>query len=292
MATRALVLSGGGLVGVAWEAGLLAGLSESGVDVARADLILGTSAGSYVGAQVAIGRSASSIVDGILAEDPARSFSIAGRPMKVPDMSMLFARMAEAVSGARPAEQVRAEIGAWALSAETMSEKDFMASFGHSLGGRPEDLWPDPYACTAVDAADGSFMLWNKDSKVRLHTSPSTSFRFFQGQRIHVRIRFAKIIHVLHGIVGYQLAPPRGREDRSQPSYDQIDSAVADGRAVFGPLLAKLTDETRDVAVVDSVEALITKSGRKNMAADDSKVVICCRRAQPSISRSVRNPYG
>jgi hypothetical protein len=40
--------------------------------------------------------------------------------MKVPDMSVLFTRMAEAVSGTRPAEQVRAQIGAWALSAETI----------------------------------------------------------------------------------------------------------------------------------------------------------------------------
>jgi NTE family protein len=177
MATRALVLGGGGLVGIAWEAGLLAGLSESGVDLARADFIVGTSAGSFVGAQVAMGRSASSIVDGILAEDPARSFSIGGRPMKVPDMSVLLAKMAEAVSGARPAEQVRAEIGAWALSAETrMSEKKFIAGFGRSFSGLPEDFWPDrPYACTAVDAADGSFVLWNKDSKVGLVDAVASS---------------------------------------------------------------------------------------------------------------------
>lgn len=113
MATRALVLSGGGLVGVAWESGLLAGLSESGVDLAGADLIVGTSAGSFVGAQVAVGRSASSIVDSIVAADPGQLLSAGGRPTKVPDMSVLFARMAEAVSRVRPAEQVRAEIGAW-----------------------------------------------------------------------------------------------------------------------------------------------------------------------------------
>jgi len=168
---------GGGLVGVAWEAGLLAGLSERGVDLARAHLILGTSAGSFVGAEVAMGRSASSIVDAILAEDPARSFSIGGRPMKVPEMSALFIKMAEAVSGARPAEQVRAEIGAWALSAECMmSEKEFIASFGRSFSGFPEYFWPErPYACTAVDAADGSFVVWNKDSKVGLVDAVASS---------------------------------------------------------------------------------------------------------------------
>jgi len=50
---RALVLGGGGPVGIAWEAGLAAGLHEGGVDVTRADFILGTSAGSFVGAQLA-----------------------------------------------------------------------------------------------------------------------------------------------------------------------------------------------------------------------------------------------
>jgi NTE family protein len=177
MATRALVLGGGGLVGVAWESGLLAGLSESGVDPARADFIVGTSAGSFVGAQVALDRSASSIVDAILAADPAQLLSGGGRPMKVPDMSVLFAKMAEAVSGVRPAEQVRAEIGAWALSAETMmSEKEFIAGFGRSFSGLPEDFWPErPYACTAVDAADGSFVLWNKDSKVGLVDAVASS---------------------------------------------------------------------------------------------------------------------
>jgi NTE family protein len=148
MTTRALVLGGGGLVGVAWESGLLAGLSESGVDFALADLIVGPSAGSFVGAQVAMGRSASSIVDGILAEDPAQILSAGGRPVEVQDMSVLFAKMAEAISGARPAEQVRAEIGAWALSAGTsMSEKEFIGRFGRSFSRFPEDFWPErPYA--------------------------------------------------------------------------------------------------------------------------------------------------
>jgi len=46
---RALVLGGGGPVGVAWESGLLAGLAEHGADVSDADLFVGTSAGSIVG---------------------------------------------------------------------------------------------------------------------------------------------------------------------------------------------------------------------------------------------------
>lgn len=51
----ALVLSGGGPVGLAWMAGLVAGLLENDVDLGRAELIVGTSAGSIVGAQLALG---------------------------------------------------------------------------------------------------------------------------------------------------------------------------------------------------------------------------------------------
>jgi len=47
-----LVLGGGGITGIAWELGLLAGLAEAGVDLLGADVIVGTSAGSVVGAQI------------------------------------------------------------------------------------------------------------------------------------------------------------------------------------------------------------------------------------------------
>ena len=52
MTTRGLVLGGGGITGIAWETGLLWGLAEAGVDLTGADRIVGTSAGSIVGAQV------------------------------------------------------------------------------------------------------------------------------------------------------------------------------------------------------------------------------------------------
>src|SRR3954454_24925039 len=55
MTGTALVLGGGGITGIAWELGLLAGLAERGVDLTGADLGIGTSAGSVVGAQIATG---------------------------------------------------------------------------------------------------------------------------------------------------------------------------------------------------------------------------------------------
>lgn len=49
---RGLVLGGGGITGIAWETGLLHGLAERGIDLTAADRVVGTSAGSIVGAQV------------------------------------------------------------------------------------------------------------------------------------------------------------------------------------------------------------------------------------------------
>src|SRR5215831_14625508 len=52
-----LVLGGGGAMGDAWEIAVLAALEESGASVRGADVVVGTSAGSIVGAQVFGGRS-------------------------------------------------------------------------------------------------------------------------------------------------------------------------------------------------------------------------------------------
>jgi len=49
---QALVLGGGGATGNAWSIGVIAGLFDAGLDVRRADLIIGTSAGATVAAQV------------------------------------------------------------------------------------------------------------------------------------------------------------------------------------------------------------------------------------------------
>lgn len=53
--TRALVLGGGGITGIAWMLGVLRGLQEAGVDLTDADTVVGTSAGSVVGAQLTSG---------------------------------------------------------------------------------------------------------------------------------------------------------------------------------------------------------------------------------------------
>jgi NTE family protein len=60
---RALVLGGGGVTGIAWELGILKGLADAGVDLTTADLVIGTSAGSVVGAQITTGATIDELYD-------------------------------------------------------------------------------------------------------------------------------------------------------------------------------------------------------------------------------------
>src|ERR1700733_10358513 len=71
--TRAVVLSGGGRAGAAWMLGLAAGLRDVGVDLADADLIVGTSAGARTGAQLATG-----VVDRAIAAYRSHTLPAAG----------------------------------------------------------------------------------------------------------------------------------------------------------------------------------------------------------------------
>lgn len=55
MTETALVLGAGGITGSAWETGILHGLAKAGLDLSTADVIIGSSAGAVVGAQLASG---------------------------------------------------------------------------------------------------------------------------------------------------------------------------------------------------------------------------------------------
>ena len=111
--SRALVLGAGGPVGRAWQSGLIAGLIDREIDLADASLIVGTSAGAIVGAQLALGLNfaAPSKLDLAVQAPPASSSS---------DLSQLLAAIARAVRSSEP-EIERAKIGAFAIAAQTAS---------------------------------------------------------------------------------------------------------------------------------------------------------------------------
>jgi NTE family protein len=182
MATRALVLGGGGPVGIAWESGLLAGLAQNGVDLSEADFIMGTSAGSFVGAQIAMGMvDVAGMAKPFLAAReapaaaprPASPTRPAGPP---PDLNFLMRKMAEAAAGDRPGDEVRREIGAWAADQQVMGEEAFIQTFGRAFSSLPDDAWPKKrYAATAVDIETGQFRLWDNDSRVDIKRAVASS---------------------------------------------------------------------------------------------------------------------
>ena len=166
--SKALVLGGGGPVGIAWESGLVAGLAQGGVDLGEADFTLGTSAGSFVGARLALGADRRSFADLIIADRiPGDSATASASGAPPPDLTGLMRLMGEAQGGTRNPAEVRREIGAFALAAPTMTEEAFIESFGTSFASQPADAWPERgFACTAVDAESGAFQLWTRQSGV------------------------------------------------------------------------------------------------------------------------------
>jgi NTE family protein len=174
MTKKALVLGGGGPVGVAWEFGLIAGLEQHGVRLADADLFIGTSAGSIVGAALALGRSPAELLltQHRIADTPAPRGTTDGAF----DLAPLMQQFIKLYTSDAPPQQLRAEIGAFALEAKTaMSEDEWLASFSlsESLG---TGAWPErPYMCTAVDAKSGEFVTWSKDSGVPLVRAVASS---------------------------------------------------------------------------------------------------------------------
>jgi NTE family protein len=168
MAKNALVLGGGGALGVAWETGLLAGLREAGIDPGAADLVVGTSAGSIVGTYIAGGKLDEGLARQSQASDPEITGMIA--EADVPGMMQLFAYWA---SLAELTREVMAEVGAKALAAKTTSEEKWAAYFKDLV---PLDEWPvTPLKLTSVDTANGGFQVWDRDSAVPIHLAVASS---------------------------------------------------------------------------------------------------------------------
>lgn len=145
---HALVLGGGGVAGIAWMTGLLAGLADAGQDVTGADLIVGTSAGSAVAAQVGSGLS----LDDLVARqtDPA----LQARELSVElDMGKLAAEFTELLTGVGSTQDTLRRVGAYALQADTASEAQRRAAVGSRL---PSPEWPERrILLVAVDAGTG-----------------------------------------------------------------------------------------------------------------------------------------
>jgi NTE family protein len=182
MSKRALVLGGGGPVGIAWEAGVVLGLAESGVGLSDVDHVIGTSAGAFVGARLALGHDPAVIAKPYQTreEPPAEKGTRANGASSASaqaGLALLFQKIQEAKRAGSTATEIAREAGALALAAETISEDEFVARFLPSLRqDGVEGGWPSrSFACTAFNAEDGSFKIWDAAARVDLARAVASS---------------------------------------------------------------------------------------------------------------------
>jgi NTE family protein len=165
MQRTALVLGAGGITGVAWQLGILVGLHDRGIDLGRADLILGTSAGAMTGALIAAfgdPRTAAAIEAPLGPGDP---------PMRADWTRGALAFQLLQDETLDPA-QMRRQIGAIALEAEVGPPEPWLAAFGRRL---PIQGWPDRLVVTAVDTRNGEPVTWDRDAGVPLVAAVAAS---------------------------------------------------------------------------------------------------------------------
>ncbi len=162
--TRGLVLAGGGLAGIAWETGVLCGIADAEPAAARtllaADVLVGTSAGSTVAAQVSSGTA----LDELFARQVSpTTFEI--------DSGVDIATLTESFAGAvltpgLTATEKLQRIGAIAAAADTVPESVRRGVIEHRL---PSHAWPDRVLrVTAVDVETGELVVLDASSGVSL----------------------------------------------------------------------------------------------------------------------------
>ena len=159
--TRALVLGGGGVAGVAWEIGVIDALAHAGLHLRDADRIIGTSAGAAVGAQLCTDESLESLCDRQLV--PASESAELQVDFDVDAIANLVIGALE--DGLEP-QELRARMGAFALSTATVDE---VVRRGVIASRLSDHVWSSrDLVVTAVDAFTGVFVTFDRHSGVDL----------------------------------------------------------------------------------------------------------------------------
>lgn len=163
--TSALVLGGGGITGIAWELGILHGLAESGVDLTDADTVVGTSAGSVVGAQLGSGLSLADLYATQL--EPADA-ELGGRLSRVAALKLVPPFVLPG-SG----RDKLARVGRVARASHEPGSVDREGVIRSRL---PVHAWPErDLRITAVDTGSGEFTVFTRDSGVDLVSAVAAS---------------------------------------------------------------------------------------------------------------------
>ncbi|WP_199255283.1 patatin-like phospholipase family protein [Mycolicibacterium mengxianglii] len=162
--TRGLVLAGGGLAGIAWETGLLLGIADEFPDAAdtvlRSDVLVGTSAGSAVSAQISSGVGLQELFDRQIAGTVREIDPGVG----IDEITELFVT-AMMTPGAGK-EQKLQRIGAVAAAADTVAESVRRQVIADRL---PSHDWPDRVLrLTGIDIETGELAVFDRNSGVPL----------------------------------------------------------------------------------------------------------------------------
>ena len=172
MPSVGLVLGAGGVVGHAYHAGTLAALAEAtGWDPRRADLIVGTSAGSGVGATLRGGVGAADlfarVTGGRLSLDGARLYEGLGAPVELPSSP---GRIGRVPLPAAPGFLARTALWPWSARAGTLlaallpEGRYATEAVGARVRGFHTMQWPDEslWIC-AVRLEDGRRVVFGRD---------------------------------------------------------------------------------------------------------------------------------
>jgi NTE family protein len=164
----ALVLGGGGVSGIAWMTGLIAGLADEGIDIRSASRIIGTSAGSTVGAQLWSGLTTEQLFTRQVDPDQqAREISPPFRQLAA--MVEAF----RACAGIDDPLERRRRMGRIALESETIGEAERLAVIATRL---PSLEWPSqPLQITAIDAETGELRLFDAGAGATLTEAVAAS---------------------------------------------------------------------------------------------------------------------
>jgi NTE family protein len=167
----AIVLSGGGLVGGAWEAGVAKGLQDSGINLNAADLFVGTSAGAILATQIRAGQDIGTVYQAAIS--PPAGIARLLAPQSAADRQFL-AQTTNLWTGPDAGQPgTAAEVGARALAANGIAQDTWIQLIGIALN---VSAWPQQaLTITAVDTADGSTRLLTEADGVSIDRAVAAS---------------------------------------------------------------------------------------------------------------------
>ena len=146
------------MTGIAWELGILEGLSEAGLDLTSADTVIGTSAGAVVGVQITSGRPIGEVYgDQLLPAD---------REIGAHVSRMTMARLVPPMVLPGSLQRKLRRVGRMSMRAHPPGGRERIEVIRSRID---TDRWPErDLRITSVEAETGRFAVFDRDSGVDL----------------------------------------------------------------------------------------------------------------------------